>query len=424
MTDTLDLDPPSPDPMSYAAGLTAIWPDTEHLLSGKAVDELAALAEANDRAGRLDDRSIEVLRDADYFGLPVPTELEGGGASVLECCAIQRRIGAADPALAVAVNMHLFSVGVIVEHWLRAKDEAWMLLEAIATQRRVVASAFAEPGLGGSILRSTCTAVRQGKDWLVNGIKVPCSLAERSDLLCLQLQDVAGGKDSLLAALLVTHSPGVEVIRTWDTLGMRASESDTVKLTDVVLPDDLVFHRSTPGFDGDVVFAAGLGWFCVTATAVYLGVISAAVDEARRALAKSRLAHLNAARAELPSFQSLLGDVVSAVLPMEVACAGLARALDDRDNDPRSLLPAMLALKSEAAGVTGRAVEAAAELVGVRSYGSSGSASRLWRDAQAARYHPPTRVATRQILGRWALGLPFGFELAEQPYREAGGDDG
>ncbi|HZB48383.1 MAG TPA: hypothetical protein VE547_04765, partial [Mycobacteriales bacterium] len=63
-------------------------------------------------------------------------------------------------------------------------------------------------------------------------------------------------------------------------------------------------------------------------------------------------------------------------------------------------------------------------LVGVRSYSSSGSASRLWRDAQAARYHPPTRVATRQILGRWALGLPFGFELAERPYEEAGGDGG
>src|SRR4029453_6940246 len=107
----------------------------------------------------------------------------GGGASVLECCAVQRRIGAADPALAVAVNMHLFSVGVIVEHWLRAKDEAWMRLEAIATQRRVVGSAFAEPGLGGSLLRSTCTAARHGDEWLVNGLKTPCSLADRSDLL-------------------------------------------------------------------------------------------------------------------------------------------------------------------------------------------------------------------------------------------------
>ena len=406
------------DPFGYERGIAAIWPDTDHLLPADAVKELAGLTEANDRAGRLDDRSVQVLRETGYFGLPVPTDFEGGGASLVECCAVQRRIGAADPALAIAVNMHLFSVGVIVEHWHRARDEAWMLLEAIATQRRIVASAFAEPGLGGALVRSTCTAERDGDEWVLNGIKVPCSLAERSDLLCLQVQDTAGGEDSLLVALLATDSPGVEVVRTWDTLGMRASESDTVRLTDVRLPDRLVFHRSTPGYDGDEVFAAGVGWFCVTATAAYLGVVQAAVDEARRALSTSRLAHLDAARADLPSFQSLLGDVVAAVLPMEAACAGLARLLDERAVDPRSLLPSMLALKHEAAAVTTRAVEAAAELVGVRSYSSGGTASRLWRDAQAARYHPPTRVATRQILGRWALGHQFGFELAERPYTD------
>jgi hypothetical protein len=39
----------------------------------------------------------------------------------------------------------------------------------------------------------------------------------------------------------------------------------------------------------------------------------------------------------------------------------------------------------------------------------------MLRDAQAIRFHPPTRFATRQILGRWALDLPFAFELDERP---------
>ncbi|MGW6457502.1 acyl-CoA dehydrogenase family protein [Streptomyces sp. NPDC055078] len=403
------------DAYGYRRGVDALWPDTGHLLSDEVTAELAALADGNDLSGRLADRSVELLRKSGYFGAPVPRDFEGFGASLAECCALQRRLGAADPALAIAVNMHLFSVGVVVEHWTRARDESWLLLEAIASQHRIVASAFAEPGLNGSLTRSRTTARRDGDVWVVNGVKTPCSLAERSDLLCLQMIDEAGGPESLLVALVVNGSPGVSVERTWNTLGMRASESDSVRFTDCRIPDDMIFHRSEPGSLGDEVFAAGLGWFCTTATACYLGVVSAAVDQARAALARSRVNHLGAARAHLPSFQSALGEILSAVLPLEAATAGLARRLDERDVDPRGLLPAALALKDQAARTAVQAVELAAELVGVASYSATGAASRLIRDVQAARYHPPTRFATRQLLGRWALGLPWSFELAELP---------
>ncbi|PSM41107.1 hypothetical protein C6Y14_22885 [Streptomyces dioscori] len=395
--------------------MQALWPDTERLLPTSVTDRLAGLAAENDRTGRLSDRSVVALREAGWFGLPVPSEFEGGGGSIEECCALQRRIGAADPALAIAVNMHLFSVGVLVEHWRRERDESWMLLEAIAGQQRIVGNAFAEPGLAGALTRSHCTARRNGKGWTVNGVKVPCSLAERSDLLCLQVRDEAGGPESLLVALVATDSPGITVERTWDTLGMRASESDTVRLRDCAIPDELVFHRTRPGSHGDEVFAAGLGWFCVSTTACYLGLISAAVDQARTALEGSRVTHLGASRSELPSFQSALGAVLVDVLPLEAACAGLARQLDARTADPRSLTPALLALKCRAAELATRAVEATSELVGVASYAATGTASRLLRDAHAARFHPPTRFATRQLLGRWALDLPFTFELNERP---------
>jgi alkylation response protein AidB-like acyl-CoA dehydrogenase len=59
------------------------------------------------------------------------------------------------------------------------------------------------------------------------------------------------------------------------------------------------------------------------------------------------------------------------------------------------------------------AVEGAAELLGAKSYARTGKLARLWRDVQAARFHPPTRLAARQLLGRWALQLPFNFELDE-----------
>lgn len=403
------------DPYAFEAARMSAWSDTSHFISQDAVDELASHAEENDRSGRLADRSIDVLREAGYFGLPVPQEFEGRGASIVECCAVQRRIAAADPALAIATTMHLFSVGVVVEHWERSRDESWLLLEAIASQQRIVGNAFAEPGLAGALTRSNCVARRSGKNWILDGLKMPCSLAERSDLLCLQMKDEEGGPDSLMVALLATRSPGITTERTWNTLGMRATESDSVRFDQCEFSDDLVFHRTEPGSQSDEVFAAGIGWFCVASTAAYLGVISAVIDESRKALGASRIVHLDASRAQLPSFQSALGDIMAEVLPMEWACAGLARQLGEKGSDPRTLIPSMLALKQQAAQLATTAVERASELVGVASYAADGKVARLLRDAHAARYHPPTRFATRQLLGRWALGLPFGFELDEKP---------
>jgi alkylation response protein AidB-like acyl-CoA dehydrogenase len=309
--------------------------------------------------------------------------------------------------------MHLFSIGTAVEHWIRQQDDSAALLEEVATQQRIIASAFAEPGLGGSLLRSNCVARRADGGYLVTGVKAPCSLVGRSDIVCLQMQAEAPGPRALLIAVMPTKGPGRRVERTWDTLGMRASESDTLYLEDCFIPDALILHRSEPGFDADEVFAAGLGWFCVTTTATYLGVVQAALVAVADALRKSRLPYLGASRAELPSFQSLLGEVTARSLTMEGACVAAAGLLDRRDRDPRSILPLAIALKHTAVEVCTRAVADACELAGAQAYGRSGRLERLWRDVQGVRFHPPTRPASRQILGKWALGMPFTLELHE-----------
>jgi alkylation response protein AidB-like acyl-CoA dehydrogenase len=393
----------------------AIWPSTHMFLSDDILGEIADQAAAADERGDLATATLDRLRQAAYFGLPVPSALDGGGAGLLECAAVQRRIGMADPALAIAVNMHLFSVGMAAEHWLRHRDACGLLLAAIAAENRIVASAFAEPGLGGSLLRSTATARRTAGGYLVTGTKSPCSLAEHCDLVCFQMQADPVEPAGLMTALIPVKTPGVRIKRTWDTLGMRASGSETLLLDNCFVPDELVFHRCEPGVDDDEVFAAGIVWFCITTTATYLGVVQAAIAAACGELRRSTVAHLDSTRAALPSVQGQLGELVATTLALEAGCAGVAGQLDSRQHDPRSLVPLAVAIKHVAVDICVRAVEESAELVGGRSYARTGLFARLWRDVQAMRFHPPTRLASRQILGKWALDLPFSFELDERP---------
>jgi alkylation response protein AidB-like acyl-CoA dehydrogenase len=161
-------------------------------------------------------------------------------------------------------------------------------------------------------------------------------------------------------------------------------------------------------------------WFCLLTTATYLGVVQAALDAVGEALRSSRVTYLDAARADLPTLQGLLGDRVAEILALDAACVGLARTVDLREGEAGELVPAAVAIKHVAVAACIAAVEDSAELVGGRSYARAGTLARLWRDVQAIRFHPPTRPASRQLLGRWALGQPFVYELSEQPAPENG----
>ncbi|MBQ1026026.1 acyl-CoA dehydrogenase family protein [Micromonospora sp. C95] len=399
----------------YGTG-AAIWPDVARFLPDELLAEIAVDAPTADLDGRPAAKSLELLRTADWPGLPVPSEFQGRGATLQECCAGQLRLATADPALAIAVNMHLFSVGLMVEHWRRRTDVSWLLLEAIAAQRRLLASAFAEPNLGGSVSRSTLLARPAPDGYLVSGTKRPCSLAAEADLVSFQVEmDTGRGRD-VMVALLPTNAPGLTVQRSWDALGMRGSGSDTLVFTDCHVPEELVFYRAPAGDEDDDVLAAGVVWFSLTASACYLGVARAAVSAARQLLARGVLHHLGVERARVPSYQGVVGAQVASLLTLEAACAQLAGQLD-AGVAPQAVLPACLAVKQQTMDVVPAAVGALAEACGGVAYSRLAPLERLWRDAQAVRFHPPTRLPTLQYLGRSALGLPAHLDLDENAPR-------
>lgn len=141
----------------------------------------------------------------------------------------------------------------------------------------------------------------------------------------------------------------------------------------------------------------------------------AALDEARALLSRAPMQHLGAMRSDLPTFQAVVGDAVGRLAVVELACVELASRFDRGEHDARALLPLGLALKQQVATTVPQVLSDLVEAVGAQAYGTASRLGRLWRDAQAARFHPPTRFATNQILGRWRLGRPFTFEVAELP---------
>ncbi len=110
-----------------------------------------------DRENRFFTEDFDVLKKAGYLTINVPKELGGRGLTLAETVHEQRRIAYHAPATALAVNMHLYWVGVAADLW-RAGDKSleWMLREAMAGE--VFAAGHAERGNDPPVLLSTSKA--------------------------------------------------------------------------------------------------------------------------------------------------------------------------------------------------------------------------------------------------------------------------
>lgn len=292
------------------AALDALLPGLDQALTRYPLEELETSPSP----------AMAEFRAAGGPALLVP-EVNGGlGATALEAVRVQRAVGARAPSLAVATTMHHFSIAGLAATAPYGTGAEALLLAAIAKDRLLVASGFAEGRPGQNILAPHITAERRGDRIVLNGSKMPCSLSRSMDLLTasIALPD-ADGVERLAIALIPAASPGLRVRPFWGTPILAGAESDEVLLTDVeVDPQLVVATEVTASAVPDTLNTTGFLWFEVLLTAGYLGVASALAE---RALTRP------GAAAEDPT--PFLVPLDAAMLAVEA----VARALDQRPPD-------------------------------------------------------------------------------------------
>src|SRR5882762_8645480 len=129
------------------------------VLTDEMLARFASRADSYDRENRFFDEDFEELRTAKYLLLPLPSEFGGAGMTLAEVCREQRRLAYHAPATALAVNMHLYWIGVAADLWRRGDASLeWILREAAAGE--IFAAGHAESGNDIPVLLSTTKAER------------------------------------------------------------------------------------------------------------------------------------------------------------------------------------------------------------------------------------------------------------------------
>src|SRR6476646_5153248 len=106
---------------------------TGSILTDSLIDRCGQRAPGYDRENRFFQEDFDELKQAGYLRLNVPTEFGGYGLSLLQTSHEQRRLAYRAPATALAVNMHLYWVGIAADLY-RCGDTSleWILREAAA----------------------------------------------------------------------------------------------------------------------------------------------------------------------------------------------------------------------------------------------------------------------------------------------------
>ncbi|HRD77260.1 MAG TPA: acyl-CoA dehydrogenase family protein [Hyphomicrobiaceae bacterium] len=332
--------------------------------------------------------NMALLREHGFFALAVPSELGGAGLLPAEVAEFLRTLARTSSATALTMSMHTHPVAFAAWRWRHQKAPTDALLRRIAAERLQILTSGGSDWLPGS---GIATKVEGG--YKIDGRKVFASGAPSANLfMTMAVEQTPEGPMVMHIAVPLT-SPGISIVETWDTMGMRGTASHDVVFENVFVPDAAVSVRRPSGAWHPIMHTISMVAFPLV-YAVYTGIAEAACEIAIAA----------AKRKGTPSVD-LVGELQTEWTATRVAHESMV-AFAAVAQPGEATTSEIFTYRSLIARSALRTVELALEVAGGASYFRKQGLERLFRDIQGARFHPLRPAEQRKLAGRVALGLP------------------
>jgi len=410
---TVSKERSSDDGRSHDARNTASLPRlVKPVLTDEMLARFAARAASYDRENRFLEEDFEELRAARYLLLPLPVEFGGAGMTLAEVCREQRRLAYHAPATALAVNMHIYWVGVAADLWCRGDVSLeWILREAAAGE--IFAAGHAESGNDVPVLLSTTKAERVDGGYRFTGRKHFGSLTPVWTRFGLHGMDISNpSQPKVVHAFMPRDTAGYTIKETWDVLGMRATRSDDTVLEDAFVPDRYIARIVPAGAAGvDPFVLSVFAWALMGFGNVYYGLAKRALDQSITAAKTKGSLALSRSMAHHPEVQHAIAEMV---IELESIGPHLETVAEDWSNgvDHGAHWPSKIfAAKYRAVEGSWRVVDLGLDVTGGMGIFRSAGYERLIRDARLGRIHPANSFLTHEVVAKTALGIG----LDEQP---------
>ena len=377
--------------------------DLQHRARALAAD-FATRAAQHDRDATDPVENYAALREAGFYALNIPTGLGGRGVGLLGWSLAAEELGQGCASTALSFNMHLSVVGPLMESSLVSAATKERLAKMVVQDGRLVGGNFSEPttsGLVGTPVPLT-RARRVDGGYRLTGRKAFASMIAVADyVMVMAYPDEATAPTAAMLLLVPPDAPGRRVEKVWDTLGMRATRSDSMILDECWVPDDALLLRS----DDIVSFRRdGANWFWASYTPVYLGIAVAAYRAIVQTVQERTPPGFSQSLAYHPDVRRHVAE-----MSVDLEAARLLTLhsawLSDTEGPTPATLSALYRAKYFVGEAVTRVTRTAMTLGGAHALFRTSPLERFFRDGAVAPVQFPPRDFCLAALGMLELGL-------------------
>ncbi|MCJ0907489.1 acyl-CoA dehydrogenase family protein [Rhodococcus sp. ARC_M6] len=348
------------------------------------------------RDGCVPRKLFNQLGELGATGFGIPEEFGGAGDASYKFQAI---VAEEANRAAIGLGHYNVSIGVVLPYLLQlANDEQrrrW--LPGVASGDTMLCIGMTEPGTGSDLagIKTIAKLSEDGSHYVLNGAKTFITGAVNSEL-CLVVARTSeltpeNRRFGLSLLAVPTDSPGFEYGRKLEKIGMRASDTNELFFTDVIVPVENLLGEQDRGFDylGQNLprerLSIGVGGTAAAAAAIRFA--SEYVSE-RKVFGKP-----------VSSFQNTKFVLAECATELEAAQAMVDRGIELDDAGELTAVDAAK-IKLFCTEMAGRVIDKCLQLHGGYGYMLEYPIARLYADTRVSRIYGGTSEVMKTIIAK------------------------
>ncbi|EHP44270.1 butyryl-CoA dehydrogenase [Cupriavidus basilensis OR16] len=356
-----------------------------------AQQEIAPHAAAWDRDKTFPQTVHRELAALGAYGVAVPEQYGGAGLDYLSLALILEEIAAGDGGTSTVISVNNCPVcSMLMAFASEAQKQQWLV--PLARGDMLGAFCLTEPHVGSDAAALRTSAVRDGDDYVLNGVKQFITSGKNADVaIVLAVTDKAAGKRGISAFLVPTATPGYIVARLEEKLGQHSSDTAQILFEDCRVPAVNMLGEEGAGYK---MALSGLEGGRIGIASQSIGMARAAFDAAL-AYAKERESFGQPLFAH-QAVQFRLADMATKI---EVARQMVWHAASLKDAGRPCLKEAAMA-KLYASEMAEEVCSAAIQVFGGYGYVSDFPVERIYRDVRVCQIYEGTSDIQKILIAR------------------------
>ncbi|MGQ7818998.1 acyl-CoA dehydrogenase family protein [Metapseudomonas furukawaii] len=209
--------------------------------------EVAPRAQAWEKAGWIDDALVSQMGELGLLGMVVPERWGGTYIDYVAYALAVEEISAGDGALGALMSIHnSVGCGPLLNYGSETQKDHW--LPQLASGAAIGCFCLTEPQAGSEAHNLRTRADLIDGHWVLNGAKQFVSNGKRAKLaIVFAVTDPELGKKGLSAFLVPTDTPGFAVDRSEHKMGIKASDTCAVTLSNCRVPEENLLGQRGKG---------------------------------------------------------------------------------------------------------------------------------------------------------------------------------